>query len=322
MSSYDNLEVLNSLAQIRPFHGLFSIRWRAEQILKKRTPLQWKSAAPVVQEWISTFKEDRTREEMETFIRTRSRDLSVEGGWELGYLSRDPYDPYPPGEAEIRNLLENWPSFADEQPDFPSEEDIDDLDALHDILCSGLPFDEIDGFLNATEYEIYAVLAMMKVNQAAGALNVPEERNEHGHLIYRGLAKWSKEVLVEVANLLTEGMEIVCFAERELFHSQFQKMRREHDVRKVAQMEIEIRQDQERTRKAKLSEAGKLGARSKNAPVTALKDWALNRASSMRGSDVDMARQLSASLPEHLADISKNPERLIYETLRNRKRSI
>lgn len=322
MSIYDNLELLSSFAQVRPFQGLFSIRWRAEQILKKRKPLQWKCAAPVVQKWISTFKEARTDEAKETFIRTRSRDLSTEGGWELGYLSRDPNDPNPPSEAEIRNLLENWPSFADEQPDFPSEEDIDDLDALQDILCSGIPFDDIDGFFNAKEYEIYAVLALMKVNQVAGVLNVEEERNEQGHIVDRGLAKWSKEVLIEVANLLTEGMDIVCFAERELFHSQFQKMRQEHDARKVAQMEVEIRQDQERARKVKLSEAGRLGARSKNARITPLKEWALNRASSMRGSDVDMARQLSASLPEHLAEISKDPERLIYETLRSRKRSI
>ena len=99
-------------------------------------------------------------------------------------------------------------------------------------------------------------------------------------------------------------------------------MRQEHDVRKVAEIEIEIRQGQERTRKAKLSEAGKLGALAKNAPVNALKDWALNRASSMRGSDIDNARQLSALLPEHLAEISKNPERLIYDALRNRHRSI
>ena len=69
--------------------------------------------------------------------------------------------------------------------------------------------------------------------------------------------------------------------------------------------------------KAKLSEAGRQGAIVKNLPHERLKIWALGEAKEMRDADIDIARRLAARLPAHLADISKNPERLIYDTLRN-----
>ena len=73
-------------------------------------------------------------------------------------------------------------------------------------------------------------------------------------------------------------------------------------------------------RKALLSSAGSRGAVSRNARYAELKAWALDKAIRMHGSDVDVARRLSASLPTELADVSKDPERLIYEALRARKK--
>lgn len=72
----------------------------------------------------------------------------------------------------------------------------------------------------------------------------------------------------------------------------------------------------EKARRAALSNAGRLGARSKNQGTDALKAWALEKSRSMRGADIEIARQLSARLPEHLADVSKDPARLIYDALR------
>jgi hypothetical protein len=69
-------------------------------------------------------------------------------------------------------------------------------------------------------------------------------------------------------------------------------------------------------RKKNLSKAGAKGALVKLQPYAALKTWALEKAVGMRDQDVDIARKLSAQIPEHLADVSKNPERLIYEALR------
>ena len=37
----------------------------------------------------------------------------------------------------------------------------------------------------------------------------------------------------------------------------------------------------------------------------------------MRNAHMDIARNLAARLSAHLADISKDPERLIYDALRN-----
>lgn len=69
-------------------------------------------------------------------------------------------------------------------------------------------------------------------------------------------------------------------------------------------------------RKKSLSEAGAKGALVKLQPYGLLKTWALAQAVGMRDQDIDIARRLSAQIPEHLADVSKNPERLIYDALR------
>lgn len=68
-----------------------------------------------------------------------------------------------------------------------------------------------------------------------------------------------------------------------------------------------------------LSEAGKLGAQAKHKGIKALKTWALVRAATMHQSDKEISRILSASLPGYLADVSVDPKRLIYDTLRASK---
>ena len=60
---------------------------------------------------------------------------------------------------------------------------------------------------------------------------------------------------------------------------------------------------------------GKNGGKAKNKPKQELKDWALQQAKSLKLTDRDAARHLSARIPEHLAAESKNPEQLIYRAL-------
>ena len=69
-------------------------------------------------------------------------------------------------------------------------------------------------------------------------------------------------------------------------------------------------------RKKMLSMAGMMGAKSRHRGYAEIKEWALEKAAEMRGAQIDVARKLSAQLPAHLADKSKNPERLIYDALR------
>lgn len=72
-------------------------------------------------------------------------------------------------------------------------------------------------------------------------------------------------------------------------------------------------------RKELLSMAGLRGATVKHSKSRSLKTWAEQQARIMKGADLDIARRLAAQIPEHLADASKNPERLIYEHLRDRR---
>lgn len=69
-------------------------------------------------------------------------------------------------------------------------------------------------------------------------------------------------------------------------------------------------------RKAFLAKAGEQGAKVRHQPCQELKDWAIAQTATMRGAHKDIARTLSRQLPEYFAGRSKDPERLIYDTLR------
>ena len=318
---YENLG-LHPSTQSRPFKSIFSIVWRASQLLKKRTPLlQWRIAAEVLEGWIVAFKEDRLKQETEYFIENLSERLTNEGGWELDYLPRNSYDSYEdsglPTQSEIRHLLENWPSGSNDQPDFPKLDDIDDLDALQDILCSGYPYDDIKGFSLAQEHELYAVLALMKIDLAASYLKVEEKRTDSGILIFPGSNPWKVPNLIAAGNLVSEAMEIICYAERDLWNAQLNEMRIERETRVEAKIKADTRNDNDKRRKEMLSAAGRQGATVRNQQYQELKAWARKKAEGMKDPQRDIARKLAARLPLHLADVSKEPERLIYDALRS-----
>ncbi len=71
--------------------------------------------------------------------------------------------------------------------------------------------------------------------------------------------------------------------------------------------------------KKRIAEAGMKGAEAKHRPIAELKKWALEQAKKMRGSDMDVARRLSSLVPGHLADASKDPQRLIYDAIRSER---
>jgi hypothetical protein len=76
----------------------------------------------------------------------------------------------------------------------------------------------------------------------------------------------------------------------------------------------------EAERRAMLSMAGMNGAMARRNHYEPIKLWALKEAANRRGAHKQIARQLSSVLPPHLADISNDPERLIYDTLRASKK--
>jgi len=73
-------------------------------------------------------------------------------------------------------------------------------------------------------------------------------------------------------------------------------------------------------RKKLLADAGFKGAQVRLKPYASLKAWALAAAADMRDQDIDIARKLSARIPSHLANTSKDPKRLIYDALRARNK--
>jgi len=62
--------------------------------------------------------------------------------------------------------------------------------------------------------------------------------------------------------------------------------------------------------------AGTRGGRVRHKATGELKLWALQEAATMRGSDMDVARNLAKRLPTHLQGASIDAERLIYDALR------
>jgi hypothetical protein len=62
--------------------------------------------------------------------------------------------------------------------------------------------------------------------------------------------------------------------------------------------------------------AGARGGKARAEKYELLKTWALEKSSAMRGDDKGIARKLAALLPPHFSDVSKDPERLIYDALR------
>lgn len=73
---------------------------------------------------------------------------------------------------------------------------------------------------------------------------------------------------------------------------------------------------EETQRKQRLSEAGAKGAKERLKPFAQLKSWALE-AGARLPANKDTARKLAARLPPHLADVSNDAARLIYEALLN-----
>lgn len=61
--------------------------------------------------------------------------------------------------------------------------------------------------------------------------------------------------------------------------------------------------------------AGLRGAESRKKPYEALKRWALQMAAELSGTDKKKSAILFGRLPPHLASVSDDPQRLIYETL-------
>ncbi|MDP2368468.1 hypothetical protein [Rhodoferax sp.] len=90
-----------------------------------------------------------------------------------------------------------------------------------------------------------------------------------------------------------------------------------------AKTDVVSKEDEDRLRAAIRSVhsvAGTEGGKARSERYEPFKQWALQQAKSMQGSDKQIAGKLLASLPQNFAAISNDPERLIYDTLRASKK--
>ena len=67
--------------------------------------------------------------------------------------------------------------------------------------------------------------------------------------------------------------------------------------------------------KSRMSNIGSLGGINRHQPTAKLKAWALQQPEALRMPAREASEYLSARIPAHLADASKNPEQLIYRAL-------
>jgi len=240
MSHFSNLAKIEGVRTYRPYPAFRLVKWRADQILKGRDSTAVECAASYV---IQSIDEFRT-EELATQIEAHVRHLAEEGGWELNWLPRTDHHPDDPDqgfatEGQIRDLLNNWPSHADDRPTY---DQISDIDALGEIFCSAhiYQFDSIQGCRNASEAELYAVLALIKLDEAAWALYMPEKRTEEGITIHQSDTAMGITKAVDAANCLIEAMEIICSAQQQVYSALRYKHKEEADLKLETAWKIEI----------------------------------------------------------------------------------
>lgn len=223
---------------IGPFTNLRAMKWRAEQMLAKseRKPDEIDHAAMRLREAIDIYK---SRREIDEFVRYIDR-LWERGGWELRYLE-DVDEELGPTREDIRHLLENWPEWADDKPDFITSDDFDDLESLQDLWLFPQPeFNEVLSFADNNEYLLFALLALMKLEEAAAILSIAGEHANSGSTDFAFTSSVRTHEAVWCGNLLVEAMEIVCYAERLLADS---------DAAKRVESEIKIKDEAEQARR-------------------------------------------------------------------------
>jgi hypothetical protein len=249
MKFFRNLELLQPHPNIKSFSAIRTIKWRADQILKhrKRTPEQIDCAALAIRTLIDEYKEHRISEEFEQHVRR----LYEHGGWELDFLENFEFERQPTLQ-EIKQLIENWPSWADDKPDFLQAEDISDLDSLIDISCAGYRFDDIPGFPGSDEFECYAVLALMKLEDAARVLYVSEKRPDSGIAIPLVQYPLTVQATIAAGDMIVEAMEILSHAEHELRRSQFDALPVERGKHREEEQALREREKNQRRSGAKM----------------------------------------------------------------------
>ena len=241
------------------FNRFRSIGERSLGMLGRRTLQEIRSAAIEMQAEIDAWKDQYIEQETDNYIRR----LSEHGGWELGYLPSDSRGT----ESEIRYLIENWSSEWDDSPSLPSKDDVSDFDALRDMYQYEPEEFFYLGLVEPDEYEFYAVLALMKICEAAHS-NLPSES-----VSYQSRFTPTAVQVMAIGNATIEAIEALDYAERMQLEARIRKaVASEQPAILAAALADRV---SERASKAAL----KRHSMSDPARNFVLKEWRTNRAS-------------------------------------------
>lgn len=182
------------------FDRFRSIGSRSLRMLGRRSLAEIRMCAIELQSEIDEWVDRYIEQETESYI----RNLCANGGWELRYLPAESLGT----ESEIRYLIENWSSEWDDQPSLPSRDDISDFDALREMY----QYEPNDlyyfGLCEPDEFEVYAVLAMMKVCETAHS-NLPVDQGQ-----YRANFKPTSLQPIAMGCATIEAIEALDYADR------------------------------------------------------------------------------------------------------------
>ena len=241
------------------FNRFRSIGVRSLGILGRRTLKEIRSTAIEMQSEIDAWKEQYIKQETDSYI----RKLSEHGGWELGYLPSDSRGT----ESEIRHLIENWSSEWDDSPSLPSKDDVSDFDALREMYQ--YEPDELIylGLVEPDEYEFYAVLALMKICEAAHS-NLPSET-----VSYQSRSTPTAVQVMAIGNATIEAIEALDYAERMQLEARI--------IKAIASEQPAILAAAVADRVSKRASKAALKRHSMSDPARnfVLKEWRTNRAS-------------------------------------------
>ena len=145
-----------------PFKRLRDTVWTARNHLRGLDIKQVRQIERVVQDSLSEQRAIYVEEEMDSLV----SGLLRHGGWELSYISSE----VELGPRAVRDLLENWPSEADDQPNLPSEDDLSDVEALELAIEAFLPASP-PGLVSDDPVKCAAVLALMLAAECYDTLN-------------------------------------------------------------------------------------------------------------------------------------------------------
>lgn len=298
MSEFNNTVLLHMMGRLQPFEQISSILWRANQILSKRSTDQLDKAAIWLKKGISEIISQNIEEE----IYDRASALHAQGGWELSYLPHD----CEPTEQEIRDLLENWPSDADDPLSLNGENGFSDLAIVHELLPDCTSAISIEDWLDISHAELYAVLALIHVEYAASCFsedtaNLPSENWQE--------KSYKLDYPTHLANHVIDAMEIICWAERELPDAAL-LARRNEEKNDIAKAAAAVAVKNNASHAAKVKYAVNNAAR-----YFVQKKWEEER-TQYKNNKSDFARTYVKIVAQEFLDSNQDPLRITERTLK------